>query len=64
MRSLIYTVSVNNFVIFETFSYQVAQDMKTHGLDVATRFIERPEKRSDKEKAYLARRFKALANKK
>ena len=63
MRSLVYTVSVKNLTIFETFSYQVAQDMKARGLDVATRFIERPEKRSDKEKAYLARRFKALANK-
>lgn len=61
MRSLVYTVSANNLPLFETFSYQTAQDMKTCGFTVTTRFVERPEKRSANEKAYLARRFKLLA---
>lgn len=61
MRSVVYIGSVDNLVFFKTFNYQVAQDMKAHGLDVTTKLVERPEERSADEKAYLARRFKLLA---
>lgn len=61
MRSLIYTVSVKTVPVFETFSYQTAMEYKDQGYTVSTRFIERLERRTPKEKEYLARRFAKLA---
>lgn len=61
MRSLVYTVSIKTVPVFETFSYQTATEFKNQGYNVISRFIERPERRTPKEKAYLARRFAKLA---
>ena len=61
MRSLVYTVSIKTVPVFETFSHQTATEFKNQGYDISTRFVERPARRTPKEKEYLARRFAKLA---